>query len=349
MKFQMIENKLYKILLIFFVLALANITKSYSQDSCQIAIVEATAAFDNGNYQKVVDLLKDRINECDYSRDTKLQVYKLLVASYAEIDEIEISEKNALKFLKHNPEYDFLSTDPLTFKNSISKYSIRPNYTFGLDLNIMFITSNVIKSYKIIEDPNYTVTYKDKLSIPFNTAIQKHFTQRFSTCFEFKNYKIETIKNASFSNNYRYESIIKFSTFKLTNLNIYQIIRFNKISLNAFGGFYGYVSKSSEFSITPFTNNIQGEMYDIYNTRYLNVGYTSGLSLIYKIERFNLKIQARYSEDYLLLNRVENRYANPFLNINYLYVDDDIRFSQFEVLIGISYNFFYKIKHKYKK
>jgi hypothetical protein len=318
-----------------------------AQDVCQQAVIDAKLEFEYGNYQKVIELLNEKINTCDYSKATKLEVYKFLISSYTEIDEIETAEKLTYEYLKKNPEYEFQNIDPFSFTNSISKFSVRPNYSFEIDFNTMFRKINVEKTFKIFDEEDYFSVYNSNVSPVFNIVIQKHFTKRFSNALEFSNYNVKIVKSVRYSNYCGYISTESFGVSRFSIFSLYQFLNIKNISVTFLAGIYLYQSKSNELKI-DFTIPENKEPYEKYKTRTIeNLGFATGLSFDYKIDKITLKIQARYVIDGSLFNKTYERYSIPDLNINNFYVDDNVRISQTEIIFGVSFNIFYKIKHKY--
>ena len=78
-----------------------------------------------------------------------------------------------------------------------------------------------------------------------------------------------------------------------------------------------------------------------------NWGLIAGLRLGYKIKGFKAFLDGRYSMDMNDFVKVENRYVNRTLVIDYNYVDSDLSFSSIEVALGFSLDLVYRVKKKY--
>ncbi len=318
-------------------------------DSCQLAYVEANKAFTNGDYKLVIDLLKDRTNACDYSRETKLQILKLLSASYSEMDEIEAAEKQTYKFIKKSPEYELQSIDDKQFINNFNKFKIRPNWAFGMDLIVMNSEINVQKKYKILNTDTYELNYSNKKSYVLNIVIIKHLSKRIFSSSEFTNYNVRFSKNYSYGENLDYVFNESFFVLKVSEAVGLKILRYKNLSFNFIAGGYGYYIQNLDLD-----QEVEGEKVDLdYDFQKMrmpgNGGIVYGMLINYKHQRFNFRIQTKRSRDFFSHNIANQRYMYPDLNIKYFYVDDDILFSMQELTFGVAFNIFYKVKHKYHK
>jgi len=346
------RNKYIICLLLMFLINFSNNLKA--QDSCEVAFIQATKAYEDGNYEKVISLLKDRIRKCDYSTDTKLQIYKLLSASYSEIDEIELAEKSTYKFIKRNPEYVPQSIDPLSFINSFEKYNIRPNLAFGMDAILRNPKVNVLKEFYIFDTTNYNSRYSNRYSLDLNVYIEKYFSNIFSTSIHFINGSFKYSKFYSYSDSTKFEYSESFLKYKFANLNSFQLAKItlgvkSNVTICISAGFYVYYI--SNFKTSLKINDTEHDIdYNMNKVRLpLNAGALSGFSINWKLERINIRFQYKYSRDFFIFNIPQNRYIYPDFNINYYYVDNNIKFTQKEFSIGFSYNLIYKVKHKYHK
>lgn len=348
------KNTIKIIIFTFFVISFIGINKLQAQDSCQIAIVDATRAFENGDYEKVISLVGERINTCKYNKNTKQQLRKILSASYYEIDEIEKADQQTYRFIKKNPEYQIQSTDPDLFKKSLSNFAIRPRLSVGANLSFQRVSFNVLKQYQVLDYPDYNVNYTNKNYQILEFSLQYYFNQKLSIILDLGTTRLKTEKTFEYPDYYTL-TYNESNFYGLTNVVIsYKLFNYKLISVSAVGGIKNYILQpgTSNYTIAYNLNNsgiIETEGTIKNGRRELNSGYILGLSLNTQYERFNIKIQPRFSADFLQNNIPSYRYENPNLNLNYYYIDDDYSLKQIELLIGVSYNLSYKVKHKYRK
>lgn len=113
--------------------------------NCAVNLREAQSQFDMGQIEKVPGLLMDCI-ESGFTRDEKIQAYKLLINSFIYDDNLALAEQYILAFLKNYPEYEVVATDPSEFVNLLNEFNNDPRSSIGIGggLNI----SNV----RVIED-----------------------------------------------------------------------------------------------------------------------------------------------------------------------------------------------------
>jgi len=334
-----------------------------AQDSCEVAFVEANKAFADGNYQKVISLLEKRLVICGYSRDTKLQILKLLSSSYYELDEIELAEKYTQKFVKMDPEYEIQSIDDKAFINNFEKFEKRPNWIFGIDFIYYKPKINVLKTFTIMDTETYESWYQIKPEFTYNIIIQKNWSKKFASTAEFINGSITYTKFYNYNDTLNFELEEKFyrlkyaliNSFMFANSNIdisseYKKFKFIKnISINYLYGIYFNQIKNPTIKLTKNGDEVDVD-FNIEKLRIpFNVGFTTGFLINYKYERFNFRFQYKYSRDQLSHNIKVARYNYASFNLDNYYVDDDLKFTQTEFSLGLAFNLTYKIKHKYKK
>ncbi len=332
-------------------LFLTHIT-TYAQDSCQVALMSATEAFEKGMYQKVVFLLVGRIDKCDYSKEARLQALKILSASFAALDEVELAEAATLKLLKQNPVYKLQSIDPLTFDDVFMKFDVKPRFAVGINLGIQMPLLLVKKKYNISNFPEYESNYSVSKTFTFNASAQWFFLPQFFAVAEFGFTRINFTKSISFGNLYRLNYNEEFRDIKLPLYFGYSVLKHKLLSANLLAGVYltsvEIPTNTNTFTVgTSDPKSVDAVSVSGRNSR--NIGFLGGMQLTYNAERFNFVLQSRYLYDINLYNKPEARYQNLNTNLNFWYVDDDIQFARTEILVGVYYTLFYKIKHKYRK
>lgn len=327
-------------------------SNSNAQDNCQTAIIEATNQFDNGNYQKVIDLLETKIDVCDYSKDVKTQIYKMLITSYIEIDDIEKADKLTYYFVKKNPEYRTSNIDPYPFVNSLNSFNIRRNWVVGVDGSITKTNIKVINQYKLTEDfDNYSSEYKSRTSLILNLYFEKYFSKRFSILFDITNYNLKISKSVYYGDFYEYIYKETGLVVKLSNKFSYTIFDNNKISASLLLGYYAYAYTNPFFTVEYKylgEDNTYEQKIPIEKRHFGNVGYSSGVKFSYRLERFDINLQIAQNYDFIIFNDKNFRYYDLNPIVDYYLIDDDFKIQQSVLLIGFSYNIFYKIKHKYR-
>ncbi len=348
------KNIIKILIFTFLVISFVGISKLKAQDSCHTAVIEATRAYENGDYERVISLVGERINTCSYNKDTKQQLRKILSASYSEIDEIEKADQQTYRFIKRNPEYQTQSTDPDLFKKSLSNFAVRPRLSVGANLSFQRVSFNVLKQYQVLDYPGYNVNYTDRNFQILEFSLQYYFSQKLSVILDFGTTRLKTEKTFEYPDYYTL-TYNESSFYGLMNMIIsYNLFNYKLISVSAVGGTKNYILQPGTTNYTIAYNLNNSGITETEGTlkngrRFLNSGYILGLSINTQYERFNIKIQPRFSADFLQNNIPSYRYSNPDLNLNYYYIDDDYSLKQIELIVGVSYNLSYKVKHKYRK
>ena len=112
---------------IIILLAFLNI---HGQEQCAFILEEAQDMFDAGQIETIPEKLAGCL-ESGFSRDEKLQAYKLIIFSYLYDDNIVEADAMMLKFLKDYPSYEVVATDPMNFVALKETYDTRPILMLG--------------------------------------------------------------------------------------------------------------------------------------------------------------------------------------------------------------------------
>ena len=95
----------YKILIITLILIFVGVIPVFSQNENERELRQAAQFYENGQYEKVVSLLSEKLASYGSEKALYEQAAKLLIASYSKLDEIEKGEAATFEFLKRNPIY----------------------------------------------------------------------------------------------------------------------------------------------------------------------------------------------------------------------------------------------------
>lgn len=348
------RNTIKIVIFTFLIISIIGIDKLKAQDSCQVAVIEANRAFENGDYDKVILLVGKRINTCGYNKETKQQLYKILAASYSELDEIEKADQQTYKFIKKNPEYQTQSTDPDLFKKSLSNFYIRPRFAVGANFSIQKASNTILKQYQVLDYPGYNVKYSHKYYQIVDFTAQYYFSENFSLILDLGSTNIRTEKYVEYPDFYSL-TYNESNFYAFVNvLFSYNLLKYKFASLSALTGTGNSILQPGTTNYTIGYSYANSGLNEIEGTlkngrRELVPAYILGFSINIQFDRFTLKVQPRYSADLITRNLPEARYANPELNLYYYHIDDDYSLKHTELIIGASYNISYKVKHKYRK
>jgi hypothetical protein len=73
----------------------------------------------------------------------------------------------------------------------------------------------------------------------------------------------------------------------------------------------------------------------------------AGVQIAYKMKKMKIFANFKYRKELNYFNNTDARYNRLDLYLTNYYVFPDIRFESYEVSVGFTYSFFYKVKSKY--
>jgi len=322
---------------------------THAQDSCQVALVKATESFDRGEYAQVISLLERRLGDCDFNRDAMLQAMKLLAASYDELDEAELAEATTRRFIRQNPVYTVQGIDPQAFATTFSKFDVKPRFSAGLNIGTGKTLVHVMKQYEVWDAAGYHSAYSTSYHVSGNASLQWHVTRAISLCaeigFSMLNYEHDISYGNTYSLNYS-ENLVEFKTPLYVNYN-FHIHKKLWVGLTSGAYAYTYAIISSTLKYTYDGNTAKENSDEVAGRRSYGMGLVEGLKLSYRMNPVTVSLESRHNINMTVLNKPGERYADPSTVANQLHVNDDLRLSTVELLLGVSYTFSYRIRHKY--
>lgn len=320
-----------------------------AQGDCQDALLSANEAFNLGKYAEVISLLDGKIEECSYTKESKLQALKILAAANSELDELETAEQLTQSFLHKDPTYSLQSIDPKQFKTLFNQFEVRPRFSLGISAGIQQAMFQVDKEFSVWDQEDYSSNYSSSYNFSVNLNLEWHASKRVSLITELGLSQINYTRNISYGDSYIMDFSENMLQVKATLLSSLNLFSGKHISFNVLAGVYGY--KYSNVS-QNYSNSYQGttistnEQTDLKRNLF-GYGLVGGFKISRQKKQIGFSFQPRYYFSPTLVNDAQNRYDNSSFAASQLYVDDDFRINQLEFLVGVSYTFSYKIKHKY--
>jgi hypothetical protein len=118
-----------------------------AQENCAVNLKRAQELFSSGQIEEVPVLIEPCL-ESGFTKEEKIQAYKILINAYVFDDNLEKAEITMLDFLKKYPEYETISTDPSEFVNLMQQFDNRPRFSIG------FIAGGTYSVIRVIEPVN---------------------------------------------------------------------------------------------------------------------------------------------------------------------------------------------------
>lgn len=320
---------------------------------CALNLIEAKKQYNAGQIEEVPGLLLDCI-ESGFSKEERIEAYKLLIVSYIFDDYPDQAEKYMLQFLNEFPEYNASDEDPFEFVNLFEQYDNSPKFSAGLNLGTnlsmvrvtepfgVYNTNNVSGNYSIAPgfiiggNLHYFLDSKYEISIEalFSSTAIKYEVDPFpftTTKYTESQQRIETPLSLVYS-------------FNDKNISPYARIGFKPSLL---------VSSKSESERTysgtdgVIYETILGESINISDKRIpLQISALMGGGLRYSVNKDYFFIDVRYNLGFTSQvdpsSRQDPDDDNTWLFYN---VQDDFKLSDLSFTIGYS-RIFYKPKRK---
>ncbi|MFT7590607.1 MAG: hypothetical protein ACI9UJ_000518 [bacterium] len=332
----MIRN--FKKSIILVLLLMGSGSTLVAQEDCKEKISKASELFEQGQLQKVIDL----ITPCATSADNpdKWQIYKLLAEAYlAQGLEVE-ARASAVKMKEMYPTIGpNQKTDSKNLINLLSEIDVIPKFSLGLSF-VYGANATVPRITGIYSAGSYTKTYRPKLGSQFGVVLGYNFNKNHSVdlniVYNIKKYELDYTWGAN-------EYLIKenLSYFDFPIVYRYSLSTTKKVRIGFVAGAYTSVllNSNNDLSILGTSENRELEHYGSVKRRNkIALGGILGLGLNIKQGNGHISVDARYNRSFTSITKTSNRYENATLIYDYLYLDDDILLDNLSFTVG--YHFY---------
>ena len=329
--------------LTFFVFVIcAQWVSTFAQDDCAITLKNAQKTYEEGAIEKVADVLAPCL-EKGFSRDQKVQAYKLLVlASFFENNRYE-AEGYMIKLLRLDPEYKInTSVDPPEFIKLYDSYRTLPLYSIGGTLSGNYSFVHVLNKYTIADVNTSPGKYSGAASYQGGINANMYLFDKAELCLDV----------LFMSSRFRYNNDGIYDGFTSVNNNkkaevqtwigvplsmTYDLTKSNTIKPYArLGGGVGFLMSDLLHIERSFNNSsATGPDIDMITQRNTkNYWVCIGGGAKYKIPNAFITLDLRYNLG--LMNQVNGaqRYSNTELIYKYYYIDSDFKVSNLTFSIG---------------
>lgn len=322
-----------------------------AQENCATSLKKAQKYFETGNIEAIEPLILNCI-ENGFSKDEKMQAYKLLINSNLYSDNLAKAEEYMLKFLKLNPEYQInKAIDGAEFIHLFQSYNTKPICLIGAGIGSNLSYIRVKETFSAYSLNQSNIQYKSpgpglnafvSLNIPiledFNLNIDAQFVQNK---FEYKNTSFnnqivltETQTKISFpvSASYCIKKIGKFKAFSQLGVSPGILLSDNADITRT------YLDNSH--------NEIAGSGINMLKLRNKNsMDLMIGAGINYLLKKGQISLLIRYDAGLSSIVEAKNKNEEYDLIYKYNYIDPDFFMSNLSVRIGYYYPL-YNLKKK---
>jgi hypothetical protein len=315
------------------------------EEGCALKLRKAQDQYNLGNIEKIPELLKSCLDN-GFTRDEKLQAYKLLINAFIFDDNSEQAEFFMLEFLKKFPEYKLAATDPSEFVNLLDQFDNNPRSSIGFILGGNMTNVRIIQPYSVSNKKDADAKYTSS-GLGFQAGLM--FNVNLSTRFEI------SLEPMYIQNAFEYESrpfsfaYLKYSEnqtridFPVSVVYTFAHSSFTPYARLGFKTSYLVSGKSDSkrsyenTGSTPFAD-VTGSQIEVFDNRKLNNYWAViGGGLRYKIPGAYVFLDLRYNLG--LLNQVNTNSRSDGNDDNtwlYFYRQDDFFLDDITVSVGMA-------------
>lgn len=335
----MITNRLK---FVVFLLSIGG-TGVLAQDDCAVILKNAQKTYEEGAIEKVAEILAPCL-EKGFSKEEKVQAYKLLIlTSFFENNRYQ-AENYMVKLLKLDPEYKINSAvDPPEFIKLYESYRTLPLYSIGGVGGGNFSFVNVLNNYTVADVNKSPGKYRGALGYQVGVNVSRYLFDNAELClgvfytgnaFRYGNenmFDYTTIDGSVTKESQSWLGIPLSMTYDFTKSKIKPYGRLG-------GGVQFLLSDNLHIERKEGDNSFaEGPNIDLMaDTMRSKINYSIGIGggIKYKIPQAFLVLDISYNLG--LLNQVNGaaRYSNSELVYKYYYIDSDFKVSNLSFSIG---------------
>jgi len=328
--------------ILFFALLFS--VNAQENNDCAIKLKEAQDQYDIGVIEGIDSLISDCL-ENGFTREEKLQAYKLLINALIFDDDLPSAEKYMLSFLRKFPEYQIAATDPSEFVDLLNQFNNNPRSSIGIILGGNFGNVRVIEPVSLNGTKDAGAKYRNSglgfqagiiYNINLGSFIEISLEPMYvQSRFEY-NAQPYTFADVEYTEK---QDRIDFPVSCVFTFSKGKFVPYARLGAKA-----AYLLSASSNSQRTYVNTseplnpVTGSDIEIMDNR-LNINYWAvlGGGLRYKIPgayifldvRYNLGLQNQVNTD----SRFDGNDDNTWL---YLYRQDDFYLDDFSFSMGIA-------------
>lgn len=322
-----------------------------SQDvDCKSSLEEAQKLFNQGMIDQIEKVLKPCI-EKGFNKSERTEAYKLIIiASLLDGDQAK-AENNMFAFLRENPEYEVLPSDPVEFVYLFETYRTKSFFSIGFIIGPNFSDPRIIESYSA-GDLNNTISSNKigagyHVGLSANRLISKHMFLNLDLIYHFNTYQFrDKYKKLGDYGAPDYDIVTYKEELNRIELPLSFGFQFQTSSVNY------YFKAGAGYSYLLNANGTPSKELE-YNSEVIN-GATKSVKEFRNSHLFSghagIGIQVKIPHGYLLLDGKLNIGLNSLVNMkdqpndiflpDFLYLDDDFSLNSLSFSVGYFFSFY---------
>jgi outer membrane protein with beta-barrel domain len=181
---------------------------SFAQDDCSVLLRRAQKYYDDGVIEEVPALLTNCLED-GFTKEEKVDAYKLLILCSIYEDDIDKADDQMLTFLKANPEYEInQSVDAAEFIHFFNSYKTSEIISFGFTAGTNFTNAYYMESFGTHNLNEYATSYNNS---GFNFIVGPSFSRPIFTDYEIKLSILYAQKKYEFRTDFSADSYVETS------------------------------------------------------------------------------------------------------------------------------------------
>jgi hypothetical protein len=323
---------------------------------CKTTMTEAERLFQDGMYDKCIDVIEGVLKECELSKAEKALSLELLAKAYLETDDPGKAETAVNLMLKNRPHYELNEKDNSeAYNRLVKKYKVHPLFSMGIRNTLDWMNYKTTRIF-YVDGLYYDEPYEKKLE-----GILTDFNWSYYGWAE-----LEFDGGISLNADLIFKWIkfvreIETPAFKLTFTeqdNYIEIPLYLKkyfpvgkyvLPYVAAGVGWLYMTKATgngtkDYPEPDRPSETTGDMNMLGMRSSNNFEWIAGVGIGYKLKNLRLFADIRYYGGLNSITDPEAIQINNTLSNDYLYIDNYIRFNQFELGASFSYTLFNSVK-----
>ena len=334
----------YNLLLFLVVMGFSRL--SFGQTNCSQVLVDAQNLYEDGKINEIPDFV-DPCLKSGFSKDERIEAYKLLSMVYTFMDEDENADQSVLNLLKLDKEYSINpELDPAEFIEVFNTFRTYPIFRVGLKVGGNTNVFRIFETYETISDPSLNAgTYTSMTGFQGGFSVEIPVKDKIEVVPEV--YYILS-RGYTWSNNNGITGKPEYTeeqTWILAPVYFrYKYLKWRITPYGDIGGAFGYLlsSKLTDITTQNSSGTIETPKQDFEDSRNAyNFFVTAGLGAKIKIPMFHITLECRYNYQ---VNRMNVLNSDPTPAENTVGYENDIPLNSFSMdMITFQVGFMYNI------
>ncbi len=335
-------------------LSFAFAKNSAAQGECTINLNEAQKFYENGQIEKIPELLNGCLSS-GFNRENKVTALRLLTLVYLFEDENAKAEESFVQMLKKNPEYKVNpNLDPIEFVRLYESYQTRPIFSVGLRGAFTFDFARRLQTYTYGNYADAEAEYTSGNGFSVGVPVTYNINNLWHATIEpsFSKYSFGFSEKLNGYNTI--EGTTNLSYIDIPVLASYDFYTHGNTTFYAELGISAGIFLSGDMELSRKYGNrenadVTGAAIDVADImKPLNLSCLAGVGAKVHVSHGFVTVGVRYDMGLMNVTNPDSRElnANPELAYKYRYVNNDIALSALSVNLGYSYEIYI---HKKKK